>query len=76
MQDSTHKQSVISITLLNQHINIDRLRALVRALKAHFTYFEILLINPIGAKSYAPPPPLEKRHLKTYLTHLCCKTLL
>ena len=56
MQDSTHKQSVISIALLNQHINIDRLRALVRALKAHFTYFEILLINPIGAKSFAPPP--------------------
>ncbi|WP_290143508.1 hypothetical protein, partial [Helicobacter japonicus] len=41
------KHRVISIALLNQHINTDSLKALSLRLKQRFAYFEILLLNPI-----------------------------
>lgn len=63
---------VISIALLNQHINIDSLKALSLRLKQRFAYFEILLLNPIlvpqhniqKAKKECITPPPRKHKFK------------
>ena len=41
------KHRVISIALLDNHINMDLLRDLSKQLQESFAYFEILILNPL-----------------------------
>uniref|UniRef100_UPI0026EB0F81 hypothetical protein n=1 Tax=Helicobacter bilis TaxID=37372 RepID=UPI0026EB0F81 len=41
------KHRVISIALLDNHINMDLLRELSKHLQESFAYFEILILNPL-----------------------------
>ena len=59
------KHRVISIALLNQHINTDSLKALSLRLKQRFAYFEILLLNPILSLN---TPNNKKYAKKEYIT--------
>lgn len=61
------KHRVISIALLDNHINMDLLRDLNKHLQESFAYFEILILNPLFDKNHkttikqkehiSPPPP-------------------
>lgn len=46
---------LISVAILNQNINDQKLQKLKEALASNFSYFEILLINPVV--NFTPPPP-------------------
>ena len=48
--------TLFSIAILNQSITISTLQNLIRSLKVHYTYFEVILINPMF-KVISPPPP-------------------
>ena len=47
--------TLFSIAILNQSITISTLQNLIRSLKVHYTYFEVILINPMF-KVISPPP--------------------
>ena len=55
--------TLFSIAILNQSITISTLQNLIRSLKVHYTYFEVILINPMF-KVISPPPPPKKYFLK------------
>lgn len=69
--------NVFSIAILNQLIDPSTLESLSHALKKHFAYFEILLLNPTtspthkaAARGRLPPPPSNIAQPRVAQSHI------